>query len=1053
VLFGCKWDKQGAVLTRSLFVTASCLFASGMCALVYQTVWLRAFRLIFGASTPSTAAVLAIFLGGLGVGGLVLGRRVERSARPLVTYAYLELGIAATAAITPFLLEGARALYVGLGGSEGLGDFGSTFIRLVLSTLVLGVPCILMGGTLPAAARAVTSANDLGRKGLSVLYGVNTLGAVTGALLSTFLLLEIYGARQTLWLACLVNVLVAMAARSLGRNMEPVVAPAPRTEVEKRRGLRSNAWVLTASFTTGFVFLLVELVWYRLAAPLLGGSTYSFGLVLACALFGVGAGGVLYAVMGPKTPTPARFAVTCALEALLLVLPFAAGDQIAYLTFFLREWGETSFPLLVVSWAVIMAMLVMPAALIAGYQFPMLLALKGEAAREVGKDSGEVYAANTLGSILGSLGGGFGLLPALTAVGLWKASGALLLLLSFVVAIVGRKERGRVVLVVALAGLTLVCLTAEGPTAVWRHSPIGAGRADLHAKTFNERISRANETQRNIIAEADGRESALAMSAGWGLSPLVNGKSDGNSYLDAPTGIGSGLLPAVFHGDPKKAFVIGLGTGQTAGWLAALPAMEKVDVVEIEPEMISFARRCEATNQGALSNPKLKMHIADGRELLLVTDERYDLILSEPSNPYRAGIAGLYSQDFYRAVADRLSEGGVFGQWMQGYEVEPATIQLVVGTLKSVFPHLSAWQLGPGDMFFLATREPQQWDMTRLRALVEVEPYKTIFPRLFGVVGAEGVIALHLASDELLDPLSKLDVHDPNTDDQPRLEYMFARSVGTAASDVRLDLHAMAAARGASRPEVKGEIDWQAVEAQRARPYVWRNELVEGPISAALPDPFRLWLRGRPREAIEAFSRLDRPLDPFEHIVKAAAHADAADEEDGAAALEASLVEAEKAGFLADAAWLRVKAALVDRRAEELPRLTEAAGAASRLDPWPAQRIVDPVISMLANAPVSSETSAALVGSLKDPFVAYNFHIPRLEALLTIERRLSTPEARPECVEVVAAFEPYPRWRADFLDLRRRCYERHLPERAAAAAADSERFAASTRGAFQLPSP
>ncbi|HEY4223772.1 MAG TPA: spermidine synthase, partial [Myxococcota bacterium] len=350
---------------RSLTVAATCLFLSGACALVYQTVWLRTFRLIFGASTPSTAAVLAIFMGGLGLGGLLLGRRVERSSRPLITYGHLELGVAVSAALTPALLEAVRRVYVAMGGSEGLG-FAATPVRLVLSTVVLGVPVLLMGGTFPAAARAVTAELDIGRKGISFLYGLNTLGSVVGALLSTFLLLEIYGMNRTLWIACALNATVGMAARAWGRQLDPVIAPAPAKATERAGLAFHTRWVLAAAFTTGFVFLVAELVWYRVAAPLLGGSTYTFGLVLACALFGVGAGGVVYAVTGPKEPKAEHFAVTCALEGLVLLLPYAMGDELGRFAFFLSDWGRASFPLLVVAWSLVTAVLVLPAALVAG---------------------------------------------------------------------------------------------------------------------------------------------------------------------------------------------------------------------------------------------------------------------------------------------------------------------------------------------------------------------------------------------------------------------------------------------------------------------------------------------------------------------------------------------------------------------------------------------------------------------------------------------------------------------------------------------------------------
>ncbi|WP_244222246.1 fused MFS/spermidine synthase, partial [Corallococcus exercitus] len=190
---------------------APLLFGSGLCALVYQTVWLREFRLIFGASTAASAAVLAIFMAGLGLGSALLGARADRQARPLAFYANLELLIAASAALSPFLVEAVRAIYIALGGTPVMGLGLGTVVRLVLSLLVLAVPTVLMGGTLPAAARAVLSDEDPHRRDLALLYGINTLGAVTGAVASTFLLLEVLGNRSTLWSACLLLALIQIS--------------------------------------------------------------------------------------------------------------------------------------------------------------------------------------------------------------------------------------------------------------------------------------------------------------------------------------------------------------------------------------------------------------------------------------------------------------------------------------------------------------------------------------------------------------------------------------------------------------------------------------------------------------------------------------------------------------------------------------------------------------------------------------------------------------------------------------------------------------------------
>jgi len=194
---------------------AALLFTSGFCALVYQVSWLREFRLIFGASTLASAAVLAIFIGGLGIGGLLLGPRADRHPRPLLFYATLESIVAVMAALSPLLLAVARTIYLASGGSSRLGIAAATAERLVLSVIVLAVPTIAMGGTLPAAARAVTRSADTRRQDLATLYALNTLGAVAGCLVATFFLLEIYGTRATIWLAAALNILVAVVARAV----------------------------------------------------------------------------------------------------------------------------------------------------------------------------------------------------------------------------------------------------------------------------------------------------------------------------------------------------------------------------------------------------------------------------------------------------------------------------------------------------------------------------------------------------------------------------------------------------------------------------------------------------------------------------------------------------------------------------------------------------------------------------------------------------------------------------------------------------------------------
>jgi predicted membrane-bound spermidine synthase len=475
------------------------LFGSGFCALVYQVAWLRLLRLIFGSSTPATAAVVAIFMGGIGLGSLILGPKSDRESSPLGFYAWLELGISVGAAVSPFLILLARWIYIAAGGSQQLGPALGTSLRLLLATLVLGLPTFLMGGTLPAVTRAVERSEDRGRRRLGLLYGANTLGAVLGALATTFFSIEVLGIRRTIWIACLLNLLVALLARRLARRLAVAhrlrslgrppgeTRPAAALEPAADRGL--VRLVLPAAAAVGFAFFLMELVWYRMLAPLLGGSSYTFGLILAVALFGIGIGGLVYgAGARQRRPTLLSFAVTCSLEALCLIIPFALGDRLAAATLVLRDLGGMGFSGLVLSWSLVVAAVVLPAALVAGYQFPLLVAILGTGRHRVGSEVGRTYAWNTVGAIAGSLAGGFGLLPLLSAPGAWRFSAILLVALAGVAALAGRRagRRHRIAWPLALGLLALVLSRSPGPTAFWRHSPIGAGRAKITFEDSNQ---------------------------------------------------------------------------------------------------------------------------------------------------------------------------------------------------------------------------------------------------------------------------------------------------------------------------------------------------------------------------------------------------------------------------------------------------------------------------------------------------------------------------------------------------------------------------------------
>jgi predicted membrane-bound spermidine synthase len=1026
------------------WIVGGLLFGSGACALVYQIAWTREFRLIFGHSTAASAAVLAIFIGGLGLGGLLIGPRADRHPRPLALYARLEALAALSAALTPGLLWLVREIYVGLGGTGALGAFAGTLLRLALSALVLGVPTVMMGGTLPAAARDVEESDDARRRSTALLYGLNTLGAVTGCLIATFVALEALGNRRTLWAACLVNLAVAALASRLSRPRR--IGGEATTRAESAAA--PTSLVLGAAMAVGFAFFLMELVWYRMLAPLLGGTVFTFGLILAVALLGIGCGGAAYAAWGSERPASLRgFALTCLLEAAAVALPYALGDRIALLALLLRPLGQAGFGGHVLAWTEITGIVVFPAAFVAGAQFPLLIALLGRGERDVGRQIGLAYAWNTLGSILGSLAGGFGLLPALTAPGCWRLVAALLAALGLAAAMVDARRTSRGAALLGPAALALavgLMLAAVGPTAAWRHSGIGAGRFYPSEEWLPNRIeSEFRDLRRAIVWERDGVESSVGIHGIGSIAFVVNGKVDGNSREDAPTQVMAGILGALVHPGPKRALVVGLGTGSTAGWLADVPGVERVDVVELEPAILEMARRCASVNRNALSNPRLHVRFGDAREVLLTTRDRYDLIVSEPSNPYRAGVASLYTREYYRAAASRLNPGGLFLQWTQGYEVDAATVRAVYATIASELPSIESWQTHASDLLLMASARPVAFDYDRLRERMGQEPYRSALLDAWRVTSLEGLLARYVGGPALARRLAaEVPEAGRNTDDRNILEFGYARTLGQTGLFDFPSLREAAASLKAERPERTGggPVDLLRIEDELLAAYSGTNNAPPARQYLSLAQGFRAtahtrWIERNRAGALAAWrAQPEEPRNPTELAMVAELLADAGDESalDPIAKLRA-LQPAE-----ADACLARLR--IRQNRYQEALDAAEAAIRRYRTDPWPAAHVMQGALDVaLELAAQRSEMGPRIEAALRDELALRALNEIRTEILFLIASREPVGQG---CAAFLQPFEPNIPWSREWLTFRQRCYSLTGDPRAGLADRELRRFLA-----------
>jgi spermidine synthase len=1029
------------------------LFGSGCCALVYQIGWLRELRLVFGASTAASAAVLAIFIGGLGTGGLLLGRRADTHPRPILLYAQLEAIVATSAALSPLLLSLVRALYVAAGGTPRLGLFGGTAGRLVLSAVVLAIPTVAMGGTLPAAARGVTSETDVRRRDVAALYALNTLGAVAGCVAATFFLLEIFGTRATLWLAAAINLLVAAAAWRLdhgereGSGVRLHADESRSASADRKLADAPHDWlVLVASAVVGFTFFLMELVWYRLLGPLLGGSVFTFGLILAIALAGIGLGGLAYALgSGERPASLSGFASSCLLEAAAMAAPYALGDRLAILALELRPLARFGFWSHVAGWTFVTILVVLPAAIAAGYQFPMLVALFGRGRERLGSQIGLAYAANTMGAIAGALAGGFGLIPWLSAPGAWRFAALSLVALGLSAMALSLRGNGSVrratPLPLALASVTVACCLAAGPTAVWRHSGIGAGRAGLTSTSPNQFRDWAQAQQRAIVWDDDGIESSVALAVHtYGYAFIVNGKSDGSARGDAGTQVMLGLLGALLNPEARRSLVIGLGTGSSAGWLGTVPEMDRVDVIELEPLVVEVARACDAVNHDVLQNPKVRVSIGDAREALLTGRDRYDLIASEPSNPFRAGVASLFTREYYAAASDRLTDGGLFLQWVQLYEIDARTLGTVYATMAAAFPHIEAWEAGGADLVLVGAKQPLTHRADALAARIQVEPFKTALRVAWRTDDLTGLLAHFLANEQLAQVLAHAPGVAINTDDRNLVEFGFARSMGGDAS-LLTDLRTLARTAGLARPPFADQtpIDWAAVDtawvAYQAGEQQFGGVAVAGPRDEQARQASLIYYY---RDIDLAAARRSWPQEgrPPAGPNELAMLSDLEAETGSDAAL--AFIDQLRTYQPGEAASILATLRFRQARFEDAAVALEAAFDDFRASPWALNRFEERAVTLAdAVAARSPLLAARMFEALKFPFAVRALQDERLTEVANLTTGLNFKGL---CREAVGALEPHALWTRSFLTLRRDCYLAIGDPRLAVATRELEEF-------------
>ena len=829
-------------------------FLSGASSLVFETLWTRAFVRVFGATHFAVTTVLATFMGGLALGSFLAGRMADRVARPehlLRYYGLVEGGVGLYALALPLILALVERfnVFVWLWFHPSFYTF--SLLRFLIVGVLLLVPTTLMGASLPLLGRYVTRTHwELGRQA-GTLYAVNTFGALLGAFVAGFVLLPILGTSWTNWLACGTNLLILSVAVTLARRTAGVSKP---DEAVSAIGTVSSPLSFQARVAvvgigvSGAVAMVYQVVWNRILSLVLGSSVYTFTLILLCFLLGLAAGGALYARRNADQPRQmANLAVTHILIAVTVIVGMMVMDRLpAAFVVLIKVLTLTTLSAFVVKF-VLAAVVVLLPTFFMGMIFPATIRLASEAETKTGWTVGYVYGINTIGAIVGSVAGGFILVPYL---GLQVTVAVMALSNLVLAAVFGAVGRGTKFMRWSRIGAAfLVAVVFVGVYRPWNLNSMVSGVFRVSVYDMARlRLARSSPHVPEFVRWAEWKQARsnagrhLAGLAGhdtW-LEPIVdnrlvfyreglvttvsvdriimeglagqycwehlalqvNGKTDASAsgrfvrpkgrdcralamhpaafgpmvaiskFGDMQTEMESGLLGAILSPPgrpPSRALVVGWGSGLTVGSLLTT-GVGRVDAVELEREVISGARWFLRYNHWATRDPRVHLVEGDGRTFLAAVAHPYDLIVSEPSNPWITGCSNLFTVEYFRLVARHLAKTGTFVQWLQIYEISPRNVKVILATLSAVFPHVYVFRSAPSvtDLLLVASKRPLVLDYQWLRQWLTSGRVAKEFGRIQVHDPADLAVRFIMGDESLRRFVAGVGL---NTDDNARVEF------------------------------------------------------------------------------------------------------------------------------------------------------------------------------------------------------------------------------------------------------------------------------------------
>ncbi len=804
---------------KNLILVSLLFFLSGATSLIYQVIWTREMVFVFGSTTFASATVLSAFMGGLAIGSYTAGRFADKLRNPFLIYGILEGIIGLWALAAPFMFNAVLPIYKSFWLQFHLSVLPFSLLRFVIVSMILLIPTACMGATLPLLSRFVTNSLSVVGSRVGTLYSINTLGAVVGAISGGFLLIPSIGLNATTMTAAAANVLLAIIVfvlqkTGLARQADALTqskeqaqpqAQAERPRKKKRKEKKKDAeaeqesadsetalaaenpaLISRSAISTmigfgisGAIAMVYEIAWTRSLLLIIGSTTYAFSIMLSTFLLGIFLGSLIAARLVDRLKEPVLcFAVLQVVLGAAALFSIILFDYLPYLNLVANSFDVHDANVGMIVRFLLAACVLVPITLLLGASFPVAVKACTPELEKIGRSIGTLYSINTLGAILGSFAAGFLIIPLLGSQQALVVSATANIILGAVLLFAAGNTRLPFAFTSAALALALSIWAFQSPQ-LW----------DLHALTASQKIRRGLNFNRpgpilpydkwkalvdksfNILFRKDGlcANVAVVEFPDHQKSLFTNGHIDASDgETDMATQVLLPCIPLLLRPQASDVADVGWGSGCTMGYALRFP-IKRMVCAEIEPAVIETSQFFHKVNLAPETDNRLSIEINDGRNFLLATDEKFDVITSEPSNPWQAGVCNLYTKEYFQICHDRLKPGGIFTMWWQYNEVPNTDLVRVFAALKSVYKHLLVFQTYSGDIAACASDSSLQINLKEVQKSLDQMHGRQALSSFGKLEYPEDLALKVVITDQAAERMIK--GVEPNSDDRNFIEF------------------------------------------------------------------------------------------------------------------------------------------------------------------------------------------------------------------------------------------------------------------------------------------